>query len=275
MFTSRKFLMSLPLLFFFLWTMPADGSVIGGPLLNQAERGWRDFGLVIRAEADVTLVSVRFPNRGLADVIELRRDADSALLASIPVPVGSTDAIVTIDYPLVANEVYRLVATTMNNKYLAAFDFLAGTAGNQDITVLHSCAGGSIFTNYWFSFNDITTESAAADDPEVLIDIKPGSDVNSINLKSKGVVPVAILTTEDFDAQDVDPESVLFAGASPVMWHIEDVNGDGDDDMLLQFRTQELTELSSESTDAVLTGMTLDGTIVFFGVDMVNVVHGK
>jgi len=45
---------------------------------------------------------------------------------------------------------------------------------------------------------------------EVDIDIKPGSDPNSINLKSKGVVPVAVLTTDGFDASTVDPETVGF-----------------------------------------------------------------
>jgi hypothetical protein len=273
MFTSKKFLLSLSFAFIFLWTMPADGSeVISGPLLTQAERGWNAFGLVFRAEADVTLVSVRFPNQGLADVIQLLRNSDLALLASIPVPAGNKDAIVTLDYPLVANEVYRLVATTRNNKYYGVFTL---PAGNEDITVLSSIGNlGGPFNIYWFSFNDITTQQSAVD-PEVSIDIKPGSDVNSINLKSKGVVPVAILTTEDFDALDVDPESVIFAGAPPVRWHIEDVDGDGHDDMLLQFNTQELTDLSPEDTDALLTGTTLDGTIAFFGVDTVNIVHGK
>ena len=63
---------------------------------------------------------------------------------------------------------------------------------------------------------------------EVDIDIKPGSDPNSINLKSKGVVPVAVLTTPDFDAATVDPATVEFAGASPVRWTMEDVDGDTD-----------------------------------------------
>lgn len=36
----------------------------------------------------------------------------------------------------------------------------------------------------------------------VTVDIKPGSTPNSINLKSRGVVPVAVLTTGDFDAID-------------------------------------------------------------------------
>jgi len=50
----------------------------------------------------------------------------------------------------------------------------------------------------------------------ISIDIKPGSSPNSINLKSKGVVPVAILGTDDFDVSDVDPDTVIFADAAPL-----------------------------------------------------------
>ena len=64
----------------------------------------------------------------------------------------------------------------------------------------------------WFSGvgSDYSIGYATAAPPvvEVEIDIKPGSDPNSINLKSKGVVPVAVLTTDDFDASDVDPDTV-------------------------------------------------------------------
>lgn len=68
---------------------------------------------------------------------------------------------------------------------------------------------------------------------EVDVDIKPGSCPNGINLKSKGVAPVAVLTTADFDASNVDPSTVIFAGALPVRWTMED--GDGDMDMLFHF----------------------------------------
>jgi hypothetical protein len=88
--------------------------------------------------------------------------------------------------------------------------------------------------------------------PELAIDIRPGSDTNVVNLKSKGLVPVAVLTTDDFDAATVDPETVLLAGAAPVRWTMDDVDGDGDEDMLLHFKTQEL-ELSEDSTEAKLT----------------------
>jgi len=105
---------------------------------------------------------------------------------------------------------------------------------------------------------------------QVEIDIKPGSDPNSINLKSKGVVPVAVLTADDFDASTVDPSTVEFAGASPVRWTMEDVDGDGDLDLILHFKTQELG-LTEDSTDSTLTGKTYDGELLW-GTDTVNIV---
>jgi len=99
----------------------------------------------------------------------------------------------------------------------------------------------------------------------VEIDIKPGSDVNPINLRSKGVIPVAILTTPAFDALSVDPLSVAFgpAGAQSVKGtgQAEDVGGDGDLDLVLHFRTQK-TGLTSADTEACLTGETFGGDAI-------------
>lgn len=108
---------------------------------------------------------------------------------------------------------------------------------------------------------------------EVEIDIKPGSDPNSINLNSKGVVPVAVLNTNDFDPYDVDPGAILFAGAFPVRWTMEDVDGDGDLDMLFHFKTQKLV-LDGDSIEATLTGKTYSGTPIE-GTDTVNIVPKK
>ena len=110
-------------------------------------------------------------------------------------------------------------------------------------------------------------------DPEVDIDIKPGGNPNRINLKSKGVVPVAVLGTVDFDAATIDPATVKFAGASPVHWALDDVDGDGNEDMLLHFKTQELN-LTQETTEATLTGETFDGKIIS-GTDEVCIISSK
>lgn len=104
--------------------------------------------------------------------------------------------------------------------------------------------------------------------PAVSIDIKPGDARNTINLSSRGVTPVAILTTPGFDAASVDPFSVTLAGA-PVRPHgrsgaagaLEDVDGDGDLDLVVQIETAEL-ELTASDTEAVLTALTFDGVAI-------------
>ncbi|UCC82862.1 MAG: hypothetical protein JSW46_18155 [Gemmatimonadota bacterium] len=96
----------------------------------------------------------------------------------------------------------------------------------------------------------------------VNIDIKPGSDLNPINPRGKGVIPVAILTTDSFDAKTVDPESITFgpdgAAKAHPQGHLEDVDGDGDLDLLLHFRTQG-TGIQRGDTEASLWGETFDG----------------
>jgi len=116
---------------------------------------------------------------------------------------------------------------------------------------------------------------------EMTIDIKPGNEQNNINLNSKGVVPVAILTTDEFDAATVDPTTAQFAGAVPEHWSLEDIDNDGDDDLMFHFRTQELN-LDQDSTEATLTAQLTgqitaqvsSGTIVS-GTDKVQIVSSK
>jgi hypothetical protein len=105
----------------------------------------------------------------------------------------------------------------------------------------------------------------------VQIDIKPGSDKNPVNLKSKGKIPVAILSTQSFDATKVDPLTVCFGDAEDASQrdcteahakgHPNDVNGDGLLDLLLHFNTQE-TGIDAGDTQACLSGTTTDGPAI-------------
>lgn len=100
--------------------------------------------------------------------------------------------------------------------------------------------------------------------PKIPLDIKPGSCPNPLNLKSKGMLQVAILGTEDFDVTLIDPATILLIregyeedGVSPLRLDYEDVatpfegalcdchdlDGDGYLDLTLKFDTQELVEV--------------------------------
>ena len=111
---------------------------------------------------------------------------------------------------------------------------------------------------------------------EVLIDIKPGSDDNPINLSSR-VVPVAVMTTDTFDAATVDAASINVAGAAVRMrgnsgtsGSLQDVDGDGDSDLIVQVLTEQMV-LTQGDVEAVLTGMTFDGRTIR-GSDKIRVV---
>ena len=112
----------------------------------------------------------------------------------------------------------------------------------------------------------------------ITIDIKPGSDPNSINLRSKGVVPVALLSTAEFDATTIleSGGDVYFAGAIAIRLNIEDVDGDGIDDVICHFRTQEL-DLDENSTDGGVEIGSYDPIVddivlSYIGNDTVNIV---
>ena len=141
-------------------------------------------------------------------------------------------------------------------------------------------AGSSdAFNTLSMRFDDISAENLEASGiPQtsvipIPIDIKPDSDPNSINARSMGVVPVAVLGSTDFDAMQVDVSTVRFGpdGASPAHdGHVEDVNDDGFMDMVFHFNTRE-TGIVCGSTEAALQGEMYDGTQVA-GTDTVNIV---
>jgi hypothetical protein len=118
----------------------------------------------------------------------------------------------------------------------------------------------------------------------VQIAVKPGSDTNPINLAGNGLIAVAVLTTADFDAATVDASTVRFAEADAVHSALEDVDGDGDLDLVLHFRVQDTNladvyaQLLAEETDGdgfrqsavvSLSGETMDGEEIL-GTDEVN-----
>ena len=113
----------------------------------------------------------------------------------------------------------------------------------------------------------------------VPIDIKPSSDSNSINLGSAGVIPVAIMSSENFDATiDLDQDTISLAGArvkmvgksNRLLCHEDFVNDDDLLDVVCQVETAQFMIEVGESV-AVLEAETFDGVPVR-GEDTVRIV---
>jgi hypothetical protein len=141
--------------------------------------------------------------------------------------------------------------------------------------------------------------------PPVSIDIKPGSCPNSWNRDSNGVLPVALLGTEDFDVSQIDlasvtisradgtggsaaphegppgPHSVLEDVGTPFEGEVCDCHeaeGDGMLDLSMKFKTQDVADqLPVDDPDGalvplVVSGTLLDGTPFTSGSDCVRLV---
>jgi hypothetical protein len=109
-------------------------------------------------------------------------------------------------------------------------------------------------------------DTVALETPAVLpsqtisIDVRPGSRRNLIRPGAVGTVPVAILSEPGFNPSELDPALVLFQQASPVSFTWFDRNHDRVRDLVLEFRQADLQGLTVESTRAMLTAVSPDGT---------------
>jgi hypothetical protein len=159
-------------------------------------------------------------------------------------------------------------------------------AGGADLRIgARQYTGSQCFFNGVIDEVGLWNRTLSADEvawlasPEVNIDIKPGSDPNSINLGSKGVIPVAILSSDIFDATQVDPDTVSLAGAGVAvrgkgnksLAHQEDVNGDGLLDLVVQLETENLDPNEFQDGTVVLEGRTFD-SLPFRGEDEIVIV---
>jgi hypothetical protein len=109
----------------------------------------------------------------------------------------------------------------------------------------------------------------------VHIDIKPRSCPNPLNTKSRGLLPVTILGTENFDVTDVDVSTVELEGISPVRHAFEDAvapfygeciacfteGPDGFLDLTLKFDTQEVLSVLGKVDDGEERCLKLTGNL--------------
>jgi hypothetical protein len=111
--------------------------------------------------------------------------------------------------------------------------------------------------------------------------VKPTSCRNPFNVGQKGVTPVAVLGTGDFDVTQVDPATVTLEGVAPLRWAYEDVatpyepylgkedpfdctteGADGYLDLSLKYESQEIAAALGEVGDGDVIVVALTGNLM-------------
>lgn len=145
-------------------------------------------------------------------------------------------------------------------------------------------ANGNELNSTFYIIEEADITFAIPEPKRVEIDIKPTSCPNPLNVDSGGVLPVAVLGSDEFDVTTVDIASVRLAGVAPMRSSYEDVSspvadandctcttagGDGYDDLTLKFKTRQIVEAlvaaevdlsSGEELTLTFTGALSDGT---------------
>ncbi len=168
--------------------------------------------------------------------------------------------------------------------FLGSTNVSTDGSGNTNFTGIFPVPLGTFVTATATDPNNNTSEFSGCDVEvvalEVPVDIKPQSCPNPLNVKSGGVLPVAILGTADFDVTRVDSVSVRFAGVAPLHSNLEDVatpfvpfigkvdafdcttsGPDGYLDLTLKFRKQDVIAAIGPANDGDVVVLELTGSL--------------
>lgn len=173
-------------------------------------------------------------------------------------------------YPLDEDSDSHRDSLITNAKLPATGTYTIGVSSNPR---RFSTTGGGLDPTYASSLNSFSSgdyrliiSRVTTAVMQINIDIKPGKGDSAapINPKSKGKIPVALLSLGEFDAVMVKVDSLRFgptgteASPSSCGKDGEDVNGDGRLDLVCHFPNQ-LAAFSESDDEGMVKGMTNDG----------------
>ncbi|UCH84912.1 MAG: hypothetical protein JSW50_04280, partial [Candidatus Latescibacterota bacterium] len=165
----------------------------------------------------------------------------------------------------------QIVVTNLSDQ-VYAFRRLGGVNDIAGISIHNDDPGG-------VGFDDLCHDvpGVPGDPNQFALDIHPTSCPNPLNVKSKGLTPVAILGSASGDVLDIDVSTVLLEGVAPIRSSVEDVatplfdgeececTTDGPDgimDLTLKFRTQDLVAAFGPVEDGEVLILTLTATLL-------------
>jgi hypothetical protein len=273
---------------------------------QRTEIGLSDSATVTTSEGDMT-VSI---SEGSFAVTPKIVDPGAALPDGFLTPYGAVSFTISTDPGATVTVIITLpeeppIGTTIFKCLTGVCSPITGATISGNQVVFDVTDGGSLDED--FKVNGKIVEPsvlAVPAHPEVAVDIKPGSCPNPINVNSRGVLPIAILGTNDLNVTTIDPGTIRLAGISPLRWALEDVatpyepfigkqtandctvaGPDGLTDFTLKFNTQELAQSlkvllgreleDGEAVVARLSGNLREahGSAAFLGEDVVVVLR--
>lgn len=199
----------------------------------------------------------------------------------------------SVVFPEVGDNKFVLQFDSMSENVVAGEEFVFPAGGVDEFTVLGIETAAALdpgnvlafITGLTFvddgQFTGTMTPIISRNGPEAAaIDIKPSTDFNKINSKKKGSIPVALLGSDDLDVTSLQGVSATFgpngatnrhdlSQASTLAAHYDDVNADGDLDLVFHFRQPE-TGLTVGDTAACLSVDSTGGS--FGGCDSVEII---
>jgi len=133
----------------------ASSLTLVGPSLGYDISGWADSGIQFKAIQDLTLTGFVVNNQGGADTVWLQ-DGNGNTLQTYYSPSGDSAHLVSgLSWSLSEGEIYRLILEgASNGKWTSYFDY---PTANDHIEVQGVAQGNSLYTSYWFTFNQLTT----------------------------------------------------------------------------------------------------------------------
>lgn len=160
---------------------------------------------------------------------------------------------------------------------------LTGIANPVEVMLTVGDDTGSAVVFAEFDDDDNHDDDDDEDGPSPLavhLDIKPRSCRNPLNVKSKGVLPVALLGTESFDVSQIDPGTIRLEGVAPLRWSTEDVatpfepftgkedaydctkeGPDGFVDLALKFKTRQVVAALGDVSHGDVLVLKISGTL--------------